>query len=264
MSCPSATLVVWASAWLHGTAAADDLLDAISAWEIEHHICAFDEGTAAALELPTRDEPAAAPATLLGALRRAGVTGGGMVLPVPGDVRGLGGRSAFAEAALSCGEAVVLAGGNLGLVPERFAEGIMRWTVFDLPDGPPREQMPISEAENELAGSMRAAATALIELGVARHRPNVRGEMEAIIAARPQPGWPEGMPNRAARVLQRADELEAILTVAATDSPGGALSASAARARDTVLRPLQHAVRGARQAAVDEAVRVFSEQVDPR
>jgi hypothetical protein len=256
--------VVWASAWLQGTAAADDVLDALSAWETEHHIAAFDQRTAERLELPTRDEPAAAPAMLLAALRRVGVRGGGIVLPVPGDVRGLGGESDFAAAAMNAGEAVVLGDANLGLVPARIAQGMLRWTVFECPDGPPREQLSIAEAENELAGSMRSAATALIELGVAKHRPNVRGEIEQIAASRPRPGWPTGMPSRAQRVLARADELEAILTVAATEAPGAALSAKTARARETVLRPLQHAVRGARATAVDEAVRAFSAQLEQR
>jgi hypothetical protein len=254
--------VVWASAWLQGTAAADDVLDALSAWETEHHIGAFDALTAARLELPTRDEPAAAPAMLLAALRRVGVQGGGLVLPVPGDVRGLGGESEFAAAAMTAGEAVVLGEANVGLVPQPVADGILRWTVFACPDGPPREQMPITEAETELAGSMRAAATALSELGVAKHRPNVRSEIAGITNSRPRPSWPAGMPSRAERVLARADELEAILTVAASDAPGAALSAPAARARETVLRPLQHAVRGARASAVDEAVRVFATQLE--
>jgi hypothetical protein len=254
--------VVWSSAWLQGTAAADDVLDALSAWRTEHQVCTFDRATAERLELPTPDRPAAAPAMLLAALRRVGVQRGGIVLPAPGDVRGLGDESDFAAAATDAGEAVVLGEANLGIVPQPAAEGILRWTVFDCSAGPPCEQMSISEAENELAGSMRSAATALTELGVAKHRPNVRSEIGQVTASRPAPGWPAGMPSRVQRVLARADELEAILTVAGSDSPGSALSANAARARETVLRPLQHAVRGARATAVDEAVRVFSAQLE--
>ena len=65
------------------------------------------------------------------------------------------------------------------------------------------------------------------------------------------------MPAPALRVLQHADEVEAILAAASVDEPGGALSASAA-ARREALRPLETAVRVARRAAVTEAVRVLA------
>src|SRR5438445_6992925 len=35
---PSATLVVWTSAWLHGVAAADDVLDALHTWADQHEV----------------------------------------------------------------------------------------------------------------------------------------------------------------------------------------------------------------------------------
>ena len=66
------------------------------------------------------------------------------------------------------------------------------------------------------------------------------------------------MPAAALRVLQHADEVEAILAAASVDEPGGALSASAAAARREALRPLSTAVRVARRAAVTEAVRVLA------
>jgi hypothetical protein len=70
------------------------------------------------------------------------------------------------------------------------------------------------------------------------------------------------MPGRSLRVLQRAEEISAILAIARTDDPGGALSASAAVQRAEALRPLAEAVRTARGAAVNEAVRVFADQGD--
>jgi hypothetical protein len=66
------------------------------------------------------------------------------------------------------------------------------------------------------------------------------------------------MPGQPLRVLQQADEVEAILAAALLDDPGGALSASAASARREALRPLETAVRVARRAAVAEAVRVLA------
>ncbi|MEV8438062.1 hypothetical protein AB0425_11860 [Actinosynnema sp. NPDC051121] len=260
MSCASATLVVWTSAWLHGAAAADDVLDALGFWAELHEVVADDDGTATALDLPGPDEVPVGPALLLASLRRASATTARLVIPVPGDVRGLGANGPLGKSALRAGQAAVLPDVGVGLVPKLVADGVMRWTVFDLPGAPAGEHVPIGEAEHGLASAMREAATALVTLDVARHRPNVRAEIAALSAEHSAVEWPAGMPSRALRVLQRAAEVAAILTVAASDAPGGAVSATATRARDEALRPLSEAVRRARLAAVDEAVRVLSDQ----
>lgn len=264
-------MVVWTSAWLHGAAAADDVLDALQSWAESHELTAHDEQTAGSLGLPGPGEPGASPAFLLAAARKAAVTGGELVLPVAGDLRGLRGDPAFAAAALHSGEAAVLttdpdSGGaaDLGLVPERLPEGLVRWTVFALSPAPTGESVPLGEAEHELSGAMRAAATALVELDVARHRPGVRAEISALVEGQPRTPWPVGMPNRALRVLQRANEVAAILQVATSDEPGGAVSASAIRRRAEALHPLHHAVRLARRAAVAEAVRTLSDHAGKR
>ncbi|OLR94578.1 hypothetical protein [Actinokineospora bangkokensis] len=260
MSVPSATFAVWVSAWLNGSAAADDVLDALGHWADLHDVVAVGAQTADALEVPRRGEAGGTVAALLAALRRTGVTSGRAVLPVPGDVRGLGGRSEFAGTALHAGEAVVLHGAPLGLVPEPVADGVLRWTAFDIGDAPAAEHLPLGEAEHELTGAMRVAAGVLTELGVAKARKGVREELTARTAHRSAAPWPEGTPPRALRVLQRANEVSAILDLAGEDAPGAALSSSAARRRAEALKPLHDAVRLARLAAVDEAVRVFSQQ----
>jgi hypothetical protein len=264
-------MVVWTSAWLHGAAAADDVLDALESWAESHEVTTVDQDSADLLGLPAPGEPVVSPALLLAALRRIGATGGELVLPVAGDLRGLRGNAPFAAAALHAGEAAVLTanaegsdrpplGIDLGLVPELVAEGVLRWTVFVVPaDAPGGDPTPLGEAEHELAGAMRAAATALVELDVARHRPGVRAEISALVEGQPRTPWPPGMPNKALRVLQRAGEVAAILQVATSDEQGGAVSASAIRRRAEALRPLDHAVRQARRAAVAEAVRTLSD-----
>ncbi|QFZ21816.1 hypothetical protein [Saccharothrix syringae] len=260
MSTASATLVVWTSAWLHGAAAADDVLDALGAWADAHEVVADDDGTATALDLPGPDEVPVGPALLLASLRRAAATTARLVLPVPGDLRGLGGQGPLGKCALRVGQAAVLPEVGVGLVPRLVADGVLRWTVFDLPSASGFEHVPIGEAEHGLGAAMREAAAALVTLDVARHRPNVRAEIAALAAEHQKLAWPPGTPPRALRVLQRAAEVAAILAVAASDAPGGAVSASATRARDEALRPLGEAVRRARLAAVDEAVRVLSDQ----
>jgi hypothetical protein len=248
-------LAVWSSAWLSGAAAADDVLDALQDWAELHEVVAADERLASTLEIPRRGEAGGSPAALLAALRRSGAVNAELVMPVPGDVRGLGGASRFAAEALRAGEAVVLNG--LGIVPERVGEGIIRWAVYEVDRAAPTPNVPIGEAEHELTGAMRVAAGMLIELGVAKQRAGVREELQARVAERTHARWPAGMPQRALRVLQRAAEVSAILELAMEDEPGGALSASAALKRAEALRPLFHAVRTARCAAVADAVRAL-------
>lgn len=263
MASVSATLVVWASAWRNGCVASDDVLDALQVWADVHRVRAADAETAAALDVPGPDEPPAAAALLLAALRHSDLSEAGIVLPIPGDVRGLGGKSSFAEDAMRAGEAVLLGAAGLALVPNKVSQDEIQWTVYTMPSVTGREHTPLSQAEHDLSGSMRSAATALIELGVAKARPNVREEIAELVAATPEVPWPEGMPGRAVRVLQRAAELDAIVRVAVGDQPGGAISAKTAQAREQVLRPLAGAVRSARCAAVDEAVRALSGQTEP-
>jgi hypothetical protein len=43
----------------------------------------------------------------------------------------------------------------------------------------------LGAVEHELSGAMRAAATALVELDVARHRPGVREEIAALVESQP-------------------------------------------------------------------------------
>ncbi|MER6799183.1 hypothetical protein, partial [Amycolatopsis mediterranei] len=225
---PSATFAVWSSAWLNGAAASDDVLDALLAWGEAHDVVAAD---AAAFALPLAFNRAATPVQLLMALRSQRAKSLHLVLPVPGDVRGLGGGGPFTEAALRAGDALVLPDLGFGLVPEPIAEGLVRWTVYSLPSPTTPEYVPLGEAEHGLTDAIRASAGALQTLDVASDRPGVRAELSAHLRSRPDVDWPAGTPGRALRVLQRAEEIAAILAIASSDEPGGALSASASTLR---------------------------------
>jgi hypothetical protein len=258
--CPSATFTVWTSAWLAGAAAPDDVLDALAPWADAHDVQAADADTARVTALPSPGEPVSSVTFLLAALRRSAPRGPArVVLPVPGDARGLPGPGPFSQQAMAAGEGVLFAEAGLGIVPTPVAEGVLRWTVYPVPDpGPPPEFIALNQAERELRDQVRQSASVLTSLGVARHRPGVREEIAAALSARPKSLWPAGMPGQPLRVLQHADEVEAILAAASVDEPGGALSASAAAARREALRPIETAVRVARRAAVAEAVRVLA------
>ncbi len=257
---PSATFTVWASAWLAGAAAPDDVLDALGPWALAHDVQAADDATALVTTLPPPGSPVSSLAFLLALLRRTSPRSPArLVLPVPGDVRGLPGPGVFSREATAAGEGVLFVDAGLGVVPTTIADGVLRWTVYPVPDaGPPVEYVALSQAERDLREQVRQSASVLTSLGVARHRPGVREEIAAALRARPESLWPAGMPGQALRVLQHADEVEAILAAASVDEPGGALSASAADARREALRPIETAVRIARRAAVAEAVRVLA------
>ncbi|TYK78050.1 hypothetical protein E0F46_08985, partial [Streptococcus pyogenes] len=141
---------------------------------------------------------------------------------------GLGGGGPFTEAAMRAGEAVLLPGLGFGLVPVPIAEGLVRWSVHKVAVPLSPDYVALSEAEHGLTDAIRDSAGALQALDVARDRPGVRAELAAKLRARPHLNWPAGTPGRALRVLQRADEVGAILAIAEIDEPGGALSSSAA------------------------------------
>jgi hypothetical protein len=255
---------VWASAWLHGSAAPDAVIDGLHTWAGLHEVVAADETTARQLDLPA---PGAVPTSVVGLLaaaRRAGASVGRLLLPVSGDVRGLPPKGSLAAAALACGEVAVFTGAELAAVPNAVADGVLRWTVFTDSPLPPAPEPALVDAEHGLRGAVRQAATTLVELDVARHRPGVRAEIADTLERRVRPPWPEGTPARALRVLEQADEVEAILRVADTDNLGGAVSASVAAARSAALRPLFTAVREARRSAVAEAVRALTPRAGRR
>lgn len=272
--CPSATLTVWASAWLHGAAAPDDVIDALQTWAELHEVVAADEPTAEQFDLPTPEQSPTSMVGLLAAARRAGARTGRLLLPVPGDVRGLPPGGTLTPAAMDAGEVAVLtsadlaggelAGGDLAAVPVSVADRVLRWTVYAPGSLPPAPEPGLPDAEHGLRGAVRQAATTLVDLDVARHRPGVRAEIAEALEHRIRPPWPEGTPGRALRVLEQADEVQAILRAADTDDPGGALSASAAAARSAALRPLYTAVREARRSAVGEAVRALTTRTTHR
>lgn len=260
VSRPSATLTVWASAWLAGAAAPDDVLDALAPWADAHDVVAVDDTAADATDLPLPTRPPSSLTFLLAALRRAAPRGQArLVLPVAGDIRGLPGPGPFSDAALAAGEGILFPDAGLGAVPGIVADGVLRWTVHVVREQiPPVDYVPLNHAEFDLRDQVRQSASVLTSLGVARHRPGVREEIAAALRSRPRSMWPDGMPPTSLRVLQHADEVDAILAAASVDEPGGALSASAASARRDALRPIETAVRVARRAAVAEAVRVLA------
>ena len=195
---PSATFTVWASAWLVGAAAPDDVLDALAPWADAHDVQAADELAAATTNLPLPGAPVSSLPFLLAALRRAAPRSPArLVLPAPGDVRGLPGPGPFSREATAAGEGVLFADIGLGVVPTPIADGVVRWTVYRVPEpGPAPEFVALSHAERDLRDQVRRSASVLTDLGVARHRPGCGRRSPRPCAPAPPRSGPRVCPRR--------------------------------------------------------------------
>ena len=229
----SARLALWFSAWCAGAASLDETRDAVVGGDAAHDV----------LGLPGRDEPV--PLILaLGALRAERATGAGLALPRPGDPLGLGGPPAFNAEALESGEAVVLDGTDLGLVPFRAGAGVV-WRC--LPASTRRPVPDLAEADTELRRVLPAVADELAALDVGRWRPEVADELMAL--RRPTPlDVPPGTGSRQQRMLGLAARCRTIVELALADD-GGAVTAAEADRRRAALLPLDRAARRATVAA---------------
>ena len=299
MWCPSVSLSLWANAWLAGKAAPDDVLDALSVWAPKQSVTAYDAVAAGHTGLPWPDVHDAGTVSLLQTLRAAvgrptvsaspGVPGRlrgtiNVVLPVPGDVRGLAAGTQFERDALAAGEAVIVTNPDdpaaaVGLVPE-FSYGdleetdeaglpelcALAWTVYSLPGAPPFDHYELGDAEYTLRSAVRSAADALGAIGLGAAAAEIddpRGLVEQLLESTRQHRVPDHAPSRAVRVLENAAHVDAIIAVSAGLSRFpessterivtgvGTQSSSQARIATDALRPLTAVVRSARMAAVN-------------
>ncbi len=301
--CPSVSLSLWANAWLAGKAAPDDFLDALSVWAPKQSVTAYDAVAAGHTGLPWPEVHNAGTVSLLQILRAAvgrpaSAPDGprrlrgtiNVVMPVPGDVRGLAAGTQFQRDALAAGEAVIIAnphgpGSAVGLVPEfcydyfedsaddetAFPElCALSWTVYSLPAAPTFDHHELGDAEYTLRSAVRSAADALgaVGLGSAADIEDPRGLVEQLLESARQHRIPDHAPSRALRVLENAAHVDAIIAVSAglsrlSDAPRGASdrfaggepiaaqSSSESRIANDALRPLTAVVRSARMAAVN-------------
>lgn len=229
----SVRLALWFSAWCEGRASLDEARDEIVGADAAHDV----------VGLPGSEEPV--PLILaLGALRAERATGAGLALPEPGDPVGLGGPPGFNAEAVEVGEAAVLRGADLGLVPVRAGAGVV-WRCLGANE---RRQVPdLAEADTELRGALPRAADDLAALDVARWRPEVADELMALRRPRDLP-LPAGMEPRAQRMVALASRCRAIVELALVDD-GGAITAAEADRRRHALIPLDRAARRALVAA---------------
>ena len=235
---PAGRFAAWATAWLTGRAPYDDALDALTG-DTAHRVSG----------LPGTDE-AVPLGWALTALRALGERRFRLVLPAPGDVRGLPAVPGLAPLALESGQAAV--GGRLALVPEALGPEVVQWTAFTL-DGAPPVAPPVEGSLRALSGSLDLAvgdaARTLAGLDVARWNPEVPALLAGLGKTASAPVLPGDHDPLAVSVLGRAQRLAALLDLAMADAPGAAVNHAQAARRDEALRPLSGAVREAVAAA---------------
>ena len=241
---PAGRFAVWATAWLDGRTSYDEALDALHG-DSAHRVTGLP-GSSEAVPL----------GWALTALRSLGERRFRVVLPVPGDVRGLPASPGLVALALDAGQAAV--GERLALVPEAIGQEAITWAAFSL-DGvapvPPPVENTLRTVSGALDLAVSGAARTLAELDLARWHPEVPALLAGLARPTAAPGLPPDHDPLAVSVLGRAQRLAAVLDLALTDAPGGAVTHTQAGARDSALRPLADAVREATAAAFNAVPR---------
>ncbi|MEW2530594.1 hypothetical protein [Streptomyces sp. NPDC047071] len=256
----SGRLAAWGNALLTGLVSPDDAVHAIVGDDAVHRV----EG------LPGESAPVGL-TLALGRLRGLGVTGFRVALPVPGHPLGLSGPPAFNERALEAEEAVVAFGAAFGLVPEVYEAGPEEaadaedvhvevvWHCLPVREAPPADVPSLGEAERELAEAMREATRVLSRLDVAASGPLAEAALDAY-RARAERGrelLAPGYPPRAVRVLELAQRVGLLVSMAYDHGHGGAVSASEMAARAGALQPVERTARRAQVAAYNAYVEVL-------
>ncbi|MFD7157296.1 hypothetical protein ACFV9C_22045 [Kribbella sp. NPDC059898] len=237
----SVRFTVWTNAMLTGACDPDTAAHKILGDDVGHHVAG----------LAGHPEPATLPVAL-NLLRAAGTTQAHLALPVPGDPIGLAGPPAFNEAALETGEAVVLTGPEIGLVPAYVGPAV-QWAV--LPAAPP-VPADLGEADRGLRMALIDAADSLAALEVARWKPEVA---DALIDIRKigRGTGDELAPGYEPRAVKAAATARRCLAIAdaALEDDGAAVTGAEADARRRALLELATAARRALVAACAPPVR---------
>jgi hypothetical protein len=233
----AARLAWWGTSWLRGHVVTDLMLDAVLGADATHAVTG----------LPGADGTDTLVAGLA-RLRSLGATALGAAFPVEGDPVGLGGPRVFNTEALEVGEAVVVDGAGLGLVPYRTGAALA-WTVLPAE----RRQLPdVGEADRELRAAVPASADALARLDIARWRPEVADQLMNLRHRSPVAA-PAGVPARCVDLAARALQAAGIVALAREDD-GAAVSSYEIEQRRSALVPLDRAARRALTAACSPEV----------
>jgi hypothetical protein len=234
----SGRLAWWLTAWLRGRASPDALLEAVRSDDAAHDVTGLP-GLGESMPLMLA----------LGPIRALGAAAAGLALPFEGDPVGLGGPAEFNREALEYGEAVVLVGADLGLVPARAGRGVV-WRCLPAQR---RQLSDVGEADRGLRRALLETAAALATLDVARWRPEVADELMDLRRPRPASA-PEGTPPICVELAARGSHALRIVDLALADDGAAAGTAYEIELRRSALQPLARAGRRAVVAACSPEV----------
>lgn len=235
-------------------------------WAPMHLVGAGDDAVAHAFGFGRPDPRADGIAGMLPAIRQLGGAAGDnaavrLVLPAPGDVADLPANTDFARAAAGALQGVLIGApgtDGIGLVPVVEGPDVLRWTVYGtpIPEYGQRDQ-GLGAAEYAMREAVRGAADALGTMQALPTRTlevDPRTHIAQLIADAGRHRYPADVSERAFRVLESADRVAAILSVAMRSAPTESPTAAAAAAREDLIRPLWSAVRTARLTAVATSI----------
>ena len=226
MSLPRcALLALWLNACLRGSVGPDDFAEAVRAGDPHHLVIDWPPGGS----MPLVELPAA--------VQRASGTSASLALPVAGDLLGLHGPPGFNALAVDSGEAVVLNGTGLGLVPSLDARTVL-WQAGPAEPPPPTDH---AEEGRQLRAALVATTAELTRLDVASWQPEIP-DLLMNVRHRPDLTLPPGIGPRAADDLERAVLCLEIVDLALRDE-GGATSAYEIGERRRCLTDLDRAAR---------------------
>ncbi len=247
----SARFVAWVRAWRAGLIPYDEVADEIAGEE--EHLVGDAPGNWTDVSLREG-------LTIFSRVHPDGIR---LVLPAPGDPRGLPGPGTpFTGAALVAGEGVIADG--FGIVPEvrthtsgsgDIFETVL-WRCYGLPAAPvgSPDEPTTAQAEGDLAAALADATARLARLDIAQWRPELASAL-AMLRGRDFGGeLPPVYDPRARRLFARATVLDRVLALADHTAPGGAVNIHEARQRDEALRPLVAACRRALVAACNASL----------
>jgi hypothetical protein len=260
----SASLAAWVTAHLRGHVAIAAVVTAVTGQDEPHRVQVAAEGrTAVPVPVPEPGDlgELVTAAGLLSAHRFR------LVLPVPGDVLGLPGPSAFNQAAVQAGEAVLIESGSgtplAGLVPEvtifgsRWEPGaLVTWMLYPV-NAVTTVSETVSEADRELREAIINTGSVLsgLDLIDAEERSAsalsaLRGDSELPVGALP----PQADP-RSVHVLATACRMRLLVDLALRQGQGSwAVDGRGEGHRTEALRRLDTVARRAVVAAVNNAV----------
>jgi hypothetical protein len=213
------------NATLRGSVGPDDFAEAVRGDDPQHLVVDWSPGTT----MPLEQLPAMV-------LRADGIRAS-VALPIAGDLLGLRGPAAFNTLAVDAGEAVLLDGAGLGLVPAIDARTVL-WQA-----GPAEQARPLDGAEEsrQLRQVLARTTAELTRLDVASWQPEIP-DLLMNVRHRPELPLPPGTGPRAADDLERAVLCLEIVALALRDD-GGAASSYQIDERRRCLTDLDRAAR---------------------